>query len=157
MMEYEKDLKINKHDLDNEWINQPFLQMKYVKFAVEAEIDMRRKKEVFEIKKAELYLAIRIEREMAKLKVTEAILDAEIKLDLDCKNKYDEYLTALELFKFLSGAVEAFQQRKSALENMVKLYLNNYFSHPKEKKENDIEKIQKESLQKIAKNKRRKK
>lgn len=158
MNNYENDLKINKHDLDNEWINQPFLQMKYVRLAAEAETKMRKKKEHLEITKASLYLQIRAMKETTKQKVTEAILDAEIKTSPEYSNVFEEYLETLEIYKILSGAVEAFQQRKSSLENMVKLYLNNYFSHPKQEKEKEFEKVQKDNLnKKLVKNKRRKK
>jgi hypothetical protein len=157
MNNYENDLKINKHDLDNEWINQPFLQMKYVKLAAEAETKMRKKKEHLEITKANLYLKIRNEKEIRKEKVTEAVLDAAIKTSPEYTTVFEEYLEALEIYKILTGAVEAFQQRKSSLENMVKLYLNNYFSHPKQEQEKEFEKVQKDNLsKKLVKNKRRK-
>ncbi|MGD8707129.1 MAG: recombination mediator protein UvsY [Nitrosopumilaceae archaeon] len=154
--DYEKDLKINKYDLVNEFNNHPFLYMKYVKLATEADIEVRRLREKVDFIKAELYVRIREEREMAKEKVTETILDSLIKLDDNYQKAYEDYLVELENSKILSGAVEAFSQRKSGLENTVKLFLNNYYSHPVESNDENKRSLEQEGLQKLSRKKRRK-
>lgn len=157
---YEDDLRIDRYDLHNEWEQQPFLFMKYAKMAAEADTASKRTKEKMEVTEAELYLTLRKEKELSKEKFTEASLKAEIKVQDEYQKIYSEYLQSLETQKILSAAVEAFVQRKSALENMVKLYLNNYFAHPSEpKKENSVQESLKEKLgnKKETTKKRRKK
>jgi hypothetical protein len=80
-LNYEKDLAIDPGMLDEEWLRQPGIYMKYA-------ID-------------------------AKNKMLEAELEKEL----------------------ADQAVFAFTHRKQALENLVKLYLGEYFSTPREPKQ----------------------
>jgi hypothetical protein len=143
---YEDDLRIDRYDLHNEWEQQPFLFMKYAQMAAEADTASKRAKEKMEVTEAELYLTLRKEKELSKEKFTEASLKAEIKVQDEYQKVFIHYTTVVETQKILSAAVEAFMQRKSALENMVKLYLNNYFAHPSEPKKNSVQESLKERL-----------
>lgn len=137
-MSYKDDLKIDEGNLHGEWKDQPFLQMKYVEEATHADVNAKRAKENLEIEKAELYLSIRKMKEFNKEKITEAIIDAEIKVSNEYKEAHTVYFKALEKSKILNGAVDAFEQRKCALENIVKLHGRGYFSQPSEKLDQEI-------------------
>lgn len=137
MSDYEKELTINQSALDKEWREQPFRFMYYVKESVKAEMEAKRAKEALELVKSEMYLTIREKKEFQGMKFTEALLDAEVKMSEEYKTASDAYFKALEESGILEGAVKAFDQRKAALENLVKLHIAGYCSSPKEPKGDD--------------------
>ena len=141
-MDYEQDLKINEMALDKEWLQQSSLYFKYAKLQAEADAVLRRTKESLEITKASLFTRIRIEKEQAKDKCTEAILDASIKNTTEYIDALIKVQRAQTEFQILQVAVRAFEQRKYALENLVKLQLSGYYADPKApNKEYEMEKL----------------
>ena len=130
-MNYEKDITIDDTALDVEWLGQPSLMLKYARHAASARMELDKAKEAVDLAKAELDKEIRSAPEDFGIeKITEATVIAAI-ITHDRYKKINEQLI---LAKFESdiaqGAVRAFDARKDALENLVKLHGQQYFAGP---------------------------
>lgn len=154
-MNYEEDLKIDRYNLDIEWLRQPSIYMKYIEEAAKADKAVRRAREKIEIIKAELHTIIRVERENQNLKTTKDILDSLIIQTPEYQNAVNNHIDMIEMSKIINGAVDAFNQRKNALENAVKLLLAGFFSAPKDEKK-DGESQTEKSLNNASKKQREK-
>jgi len=97
-----------------------------------------------ELLRAELDVAIRNNPKAFQMeKVTEAAINSTIIQTERFKVAQDYYNSCVSNFKILKVAVESLNQKKTALENLVKLYLGEYYSKevPKEIKENATERV----------------
>ena len=131
-MNYETDIEIDESALDIEWLNQPALFMKYARNAARMRQELDRKKQELDIAKAEADKKIRMKPEKFGLeKITEAAVANAILTEQGYKDAYEVYLDAKYESDMASGAVAAFEQRKNALENMVKLNGQSYFAGPR--------------------------
>ena len=128
--DYAADLAINKNALDREWLNQGNLFFRYARDAARADVDAKRAKEKMELVYAEMYGKCKD----AQDKPTEASIKAAILQSDEYKAASAEYNDATEEAKILGIAVDAMAHRKSALENLVKLYLAGYYSSPSDEK-----------------------
>ncbi len=128
---YEHDISIDESALDVEWLNQPTLMLKYGRVAAQTGKEMDVAKDQLEIVRAQLDKAIRLNPEEFYIgKLTEPLIDHTIKTQpeyQDASTKYIEAKYEAELAKF---AVRAFDQRKSALEALVRLHGQQYFAGP---------------------------
>lgn len=131
-MQYEEDLKINEKDLTHEWLLQPVKYMQYAEKSAMADSIRKKAKERLDVVMAGVDNSIREEASSANEKITEKVVESRIKLN----STYQEALRILNEaeynYSILSSAVRAFEQRKSALENLVRLYIAGYFSAPVE-------------------------
>jgi len=131
--EYERDLAIDPLSLDEDFLVQPGLYMKYSVMAADADKCKNQAKEKLDVVKAELDRAIRKEPSQFGLeKITESVVASTIILQPEYKEASDELIEASYQYSILQAAVRAFDHRKSALENEVKLWLGTYFAGPKE-------------------------
>jgi len=131
-MNYEKDLYIDDQSLELEWLDQSMLFMKYARYLAETRRTTDEAKQYIEIVKAELDKAIRENPgDFGLEKVTDKAIDAIIITDKKYKEAYQIYLEAKYESDMASNAVAAFNMRKEALENLVKLNGQQYFSGPK--------------------------
>jgi len=131
-MNYNDDIQIDETSLDVEWLLQPGLMMKYARHAAQAELEHDRLKEALDVVKAELDNAIRTDPEAFGIgKVTEAAITGAIILHSDYKDASERYLQGKFEFTMAKNALRAFEQRKEALENLVKLHGQQYFAGPK--------------------------
>jgi disulfide oxidoreductase YuzD len=129
---YEQDLAIDPHSLDEEWLRQPGLFMKYSEAATDAQRIRDIAKEKVDVVKAELAKAIR--KDPAKYgvdKVTENVVAETVLLQPEYKKAVEELVEMNFKFNILQSAVRAFDHKRGALENVVKLWLGSYFSGPK--------------------------
>ena len=130
-MNYEKDMTIDHSALDVEWLNQPRLMFKYSEFSALKKAEADRAKEKVDYVKAELDKEIRENpKKFGVAKITEGVVMQTIILNEKYKIANDSYIDARFEQQVSQGAVAAIEQRKSALENMVKLYGQNYFAGP---------------------------
>jgi hypothetical protein len=130
-MSYEQDMYIDETALDVELLEQPSLLAKYSQLLAEAKRDRDIAREAVDLKKAELNLDIRDNPEAYKLqKVTMDVVDACILMEDSYKEAVKEFNEANYEVNVLQGVVNAIDHRKSALENLVKLYGQNYFAGP---------------------------
>jgi len=132
MEEYERDLKIDKDNLDVDWTNQPALYMKWAERHAQALYERDKKKDQLELVRAELDSALRTNPDAFGFdkKPTESAISAWI----TSQDKYKKAnLALIEANKdslILAGAREAMNHKRSALENMVKLWLGSYYADP---------------------------
>jgi hypothetical protein len=152
--DYDQDLFIDIDQLEVEWLNQPHRYMKYAKLCIDAEKERQEAKQFFDLKKAILGETIReefatISDDLKKqgIKITESFITSKILQHKEYQKAQDSYNKRCYEHDILKVAVESFQQRKGALENLVKLALAEWFSTPTEPK--SIEKIRQKSIDEI--------
>jgi len=130
---YKEELGIDPDALDVEWLMQPQLYLKYAELYVNAEVYYDRTKEKLELVKATLDNRIRSTPALymsSEKKLTEASINSIIVTDEEYKKAQSIFQAAKRTFKLLGVALRAFEQRKTALENLVKLHGQSYFSSP---------------------------
>lgn len=129
-LDYERDIQIDKHQLDAEWVNQSSLFWRYAKAEADAEHAMDLAKERLELVKADLDKKMRTLLASGDKKPTETVIASAVLLHKDCRLASSEYLDAKHVYNVLRAAAKAFMQRKDALENLVRLFGMEYFSTP---------------------------
>jgi len=130
-MDYEKDMHIDEEALDVELLNQPERVYKYSKLLAEAKQELELAKENLSLVKAEIDLDIRDNPDKYKLqKVTETAITNIILLEEEYKEAQARLNKAMYEVNVLQGAVYAINDRKSSLENLVKLHGQDYFAGP---------------------------
>lgn len=132
-LNYEEDLAIDPHQLDEEWLKQPSLYMQYAHQSALSQKIRDKAKERLEVVRAQLDKKIRKDPgKYEVIKVTETTVANAIleqKEYQEAKQDFDELSYDANI---LQSAVRAFEQRKKALEGLVTLWVGNYFSGPKE-------------------------
>ncbi len=132
---YEEEIRIDPDALDVEWLMQPTLFMKYGEALAEAEMEADNAKEKFDLVKAETDSDIRGNIEAytgSTKKPTETQINTLVVQHPDYKKVLSVLNSTKSTVKILVMAVRAFEQRKVALENLVKLHGQSYFSSPQE-------------------------
>ena len=158
MENFERELRIDESALDVEWLEQPRLFFKYAQQLTEAEREADLAKDNLDYVKAKLDLKIRGEN--TEKKPTEAQILSNIIIDEKYREAQTKFIDAKEKAKLLGVAVKAIDTRKNALENLVRLFGQQYFAAPKEPRDLPYE-VQKRHGSNIAdmkvKNKMRRK
>lgn len=132
-MNYEEDIKIDPDQLDIEWLEQPSLFMKYSHHLAMVRKTLDESKQTLDIARAETDKKIRDNpaKYLSDGKVTEtAVSNAVLKHPM-YQEAYSNYLEAKYEADMAQGAVNAFDHRKTALENLVRLFGQQYFAGPK--------------------------
>jgi len=130
---YEQDLAIDPHELDECWLKHPALYMQYSRELADAQRTSTKAKEKLDVVRAEVDKDIRTNPDKFNLqKVTEGIVSATIALDERYREAQSDLNEKIYEVNILQGAVRAFDHRKKALENMVQLLMMEYFAGPKE-------------------------
>lgn len=129
---YEQDLSIDQARLDKEWLEQPRKFYQYAEALADARYGLDKAKENLDVVKANLDNKIRKDPNAFGLdgKVTEGAISGAIVLHADYTEAKNLVLEASHTVEVLTGAVRAFDQRKSALENLVRLHGQQYFAVP---------------------------
>jgi hypothetical protein len=129
--DYEKDTSIDEQGLDVEWLQQPSLMAKYGKHAAQVKLVMDRYKEELDVVKAQLDRDIRMTPDNYGLnKLTETIVSNTIIIQPEYKYANDQYSNAKYEYDIAMAAVRAIDQKKTALENLVRLHGQQYFAGP---------------------------
>ena len=125
-------LHIDKHLLDEEWVNQPKLYFEYASELALARQELEEARAEFDVVKAETDLAIRSDPADYDLpeKTTEVMIGKALILTEEYADAQKVVFTAKHRVDILSGAQTALDHRKKALENLVDLHGRNYFSSP---------------------------
>lgn len=130
-MSYEDDMYIDEEALDIMLLEHPQLMVKYSQLLSEARMARDLAKESLDLKKAEIDLDIRDDPEKYGLqKITETAVLNTILMEDDFQKSQVKLHKANYEVNILQGVVSAIEARKSALENLVKLYGQNYFAGP---------------------------
>lgn len=130
--DYEKNIHIDEDALDLEWLDQPKHFIAIAKEAAQAQFDLDQIKALYDVICAEIEMDIRTNPANYKIeKITEAAIKAALVQTQKHKDALQELNEAKRDASILQGAVKAFDQRKAALENMVRLHGQSYFAGPK--------------------------
>lgn len=130
--DYEEFMEIDEDSLDVEWLEQPKKMVQMVKIAAKVKINMERAKDNLAQVKAELAKKVRAAPEKYGIeKVTIDAVNDVVQTNAKYIEAYEEYLEAVYENDVASGSVKATEQRKSSLENLVKLHGQQYFAGPK--------------------------
>jgi hypothetical protein len=130
MSDYMEEIKINKHRLEEEIINQPGVYIKWAEKAARAmvnRIDVDKKKKLI---RAELDRKYRAKFAQAGEKVTENGIDACIRMDDEYKAINEKFLEAMEEEAVMVDVKWAFQQRKTSLELLQEGIINGIYADP---------------------------
>lgn len=131
-MDYEKDMRIDETALDIEWLEQSGLMMRYARNAASARMELDRAKEALELVKAELDKEIRMNPESFDIeKITDKVVENTIPMQKAYIEANDTFIKAKFDLDIAQAAVRAIEARKDALENLVRLYGQQYFAGPK--------------------------
>jgi hypothetical protein len=160
-LNYEKDVTIDEEGLDTEWLSQPRLMLTYGNHAAEKRKEVDIAKEKLDVVKAELDRKIRMEPSFFGLsKLTETVIQNTIIVQTKYTEASENYIEAKYELDMAMAAVRAIDQKKQALENLVKLHGQQYFAGPKVPRDLSQEWLdkqrQKQSDAKVAKAMRRK-
>ena len=132
-LNYEKDLHIDKDSLEECLVEQPELYAKWSIIWADATQERDHAKENLNIVKAELDMKIRKSWDI--LGYDKKPTDMAITTWICAHDKYRkanfELIQKTHAVNVLEAAKWSFQHRKDALDNLVKLYLNNYYSDSK--------------------------
>jgi len=134
-LDYDKDIIIDKDNLHVEWLNQAQLFMKYAKQEISARRDMDMAKEAVELVKAEIDADIRanpMQFTGSDKKPTESAITSLILMDQRYKDAQQEFIDSRYDHGVLAVATRGFDQKKTSLENLVKLENREYFGSPVE-------------------------
>ena len=126
----------DKNNLDEEWVKQPKLFTDWAIEAAAARLDYDEAKADVDVVRADISLDVRTNPEKYDIeKITEKAIDAAIVLDAAYVKAMHKLRKAKHRFEVASALVSGLEQRKSSLENLVKLRLANYFAEPQAPKE----------------------
>jgi len=126
------DLEIDRNRLDDEWVDQPKLYKNAAENTANARLEYNRAKAELEIAKAEIDREVRKNPERFGLsKVTETTVASAVSLHPRCKEAMDALITMKHELDVAEALVSALDHRKKALEDLVKLFLADYFAKPR--------------------------
>lgn len=125
-IDYEKDISINKHKLDREFVTHSKKHMRYAELAARASAAAARAHEKVKVIRSEIITEILAEGG----KPTAQVMEARYRTDKRHKEAKDELIRAEETAQLLNEAVLAFRARKTSLENLARLHMSGYYSDP---------------------------
>ena len=129
---YKKELEIDQYALETEWLSIPSQILRYSTLFAQAIFDRDQAKEALEIVRAEMDRIVRMESMERGEKITEALVSSKIQLSPEYIEATKKVHEADYNVNVLRGAVNAFQAKKTALENLVRLFGMKYYSEPSE-------------------------
>lgn len=130
-LNYEQDVSIDETALDVEWLQQPNLMYKYARHQAQTKKAMDEAKERLDFIKAKLEMNIRANPgDYGLSKVTESAIASTILLQPEYQEASKKYIEAKYENEVAVAAVRAIDQKKTALENLVKLLNVSYFAGP---------------------------
>mgnify|MGYP001558692441 CR=1 FL=1 len=124
-------LSIDQNLLDKEWLNQPRFFFQYARQLADARQAYEEAKANLKFEAAEADQKVRLRAAKMGQKVTEAVVSASVLRRHDYQDAEQAVFTAKHNMDMLDAAVEALRHRKDALENLVRLHGQNYFSEPR--------------------------
>jgi len=130
---YAEEITIDPFNLDVELVEQPARFLKYSRLLAKAERRVRQAEEEIKVIRSELVFRAHSqgERVLGKnVKVQGQTVEAYYRLDKQHKRVKDELDKAMYKRDILYAAVQAFRQRKDALQELVRLHGQDYFSKP---------------------------
>lgn len=124
----EKDLSINKLNLDAECLSHASLYFKYADACSDAKTEVSNKKDMLKATLASREIAIRANLAESGVKATEALVTAKVTSDEEVLRAQKELREAEATWAKLQVAVDAMDTRRSELDNLVKLYCAGFYA-----------------------------
>lgn len=150
LTDYERQLKIDKDDLDNELIGQPG---EYYRIAKEVALTVSWRDEAKMLRDeayAEADVDVRADMEKTDTKIVEANVKAQCELDDDVKVAKRTYLKHVDLVKRWEALEEAIKGRGYALKDLVALHVSGWYQQ-----EGSGGKVRTEAKERVADSNRR--
>lgn len=127
-----KFFEIDEHRLDSEWVRQPAVYYRYAVKLADARTAYEQAKAARDVTVAELDREIRTHPEVYGVaKITEGVVEKTVLLQPEYQKAIAEVIDAKHQMDMLQAAVDTLEHRKRALENLVSLHGQNYFSTPR--------------------------
>lgn len=130
-MDYDADVSIDEQALDVEWLEHPSLMGKYCSLAAAAQRDLDLAKERLDVVDAEISHSVRSDPGRYGIsKITEDLVKSTVLVQPEHQEASQDFILRKYEHAMAQGAVRAFEHRKSALENLVRLHGQSYFAGP---------------------------
>lgn len=160
-LDLEAELGIDEYNLDRECLEQPTKFARFAKLAAWADRKAKRKDEKVKTVRSELIKEAteNPEREIGKKSPNAQDIEAYYRRQERYKDAKQELINAQHEASLYAYIVSAFHQRRSMLENMVKLHGQNYYAAPRADITQEFERQQREDRtnKEISKGMKRKK
>lgn len=128
LLSFEEALKIDKYSLDNEWLKLPMLYYEWSTIYSQAVLERDKEKQRLELVKTEIESRIRKEPSRYGIKKgTEGEINSCVISSEEYQKALERYQNSVYNLNIISGALEALGAKKSALENVTKLFLSGYY------------------------------
>jgi hypothetical protein len=130
--EEENFYEIDKTRLDEEWIAQPKLFMKYAALLADGKRNVEIAKSALEVANAEMSREIRAKPAKYGIKkVTENSIKEELVIRMNQSDEFIELINTKHRAEIYGATVTALDHRKRALQDLVSLFGMEYFSVPR--------------------------
>lgn len=134
--DYEGDISIDIDALDVEWLNQANVYWKYSKACADARNEMDTAYQNAKVAEASIGQQMRTDPEQFGLKKsTEGAVADAMKTHKEVVDAREAHLEAKYNYEVLLSAVRSLEMKKEALENLVRLSQQDYFTLPSEPRE----------------------
>lgn len=132
-MKSQETYEIDKHRLHLEWERQPKLFHAAAEKLAEADSEVDRLKGIMELVKAEIELEVRREPTSFGIKgrVTDSAIEKIVIVDKRYQDAQEDYFTERRLARKLKAEVDYLSHRKTAIEYLSKLRIQDYFADPR--------------------------
>jgi len=131
-MNAKEDLIIDENNLDQGWIKQAHLYQQYSEELADAIKIQQETKDDLELLEAQFSKDIRMfpQKYEIDVKITEKLVERTIWLQEKYIDKKQEVVETNHNVNVLKGILSGFDHKKSALENLTKLFLSHYYAEP---------------------------
>ena len=125
------DLEIDRNNLEIEWEKQASLYFFYAEQSADAIEEQAKAKDAIDLVEAQLDKDIRDDPGAFELdKLTETRIKSTIWLQAEYREAKTILIDCTKTANVLKSILQAFDHKKSALENLSKLFLSNYYAEP---------------------------
>ena len=124
------DIQIDEFALEKECVKQPQLYAEIGALYVDAKAAARNAKKVVDFLQDDLDEKIRLNAEKFSLtgRITESAISSTIRRDLNYRRLFENYLELQRISDHFQILLDSAAQRKSAIKDLVSLYIYNYYS-----------------------------
>ena len=147
--DYKTDIRMDRNQLDIEWLEQPSLYMRYAEACIESMFERDRLADLIDVTAAEVEAEVRTNPESYGIeKITEAAVKSAVVLEPRVIEAKENYNKAKKEAALLTAAERAIDRRKASLERLTDLYIAGYWSTPRitEDKKEVVSKERKEEM-----------
>ena len=126
------DVRINKNQLEMDWLRQPSLYQKYSEVEAEAMLNRDLAKEDLDKTRADLESKIRKDPKNYDIeRSTDSVIQSVITKQEEYQKMAEAYIRAKYELSVVTAMVRAIEHKKDALQNLVKLWCAGYYATPK--------------------------